>query len=301
MLVARNEDKLKKATRDILDRTKANVSFRAVDVDCVSQVDKAVDEMIAQFGDIDILVNCVSHLPTNHLSPELNKAQAGLALGLPTPFHEQQLEDIVRMNNTNMNGLLFTTQSVIRRAFIKKKSGTILNVTSTTALETPPFPGEVVYHANKAFQEAFSNALRVELSGTDIKVLVLRPGVVNTHFHLQRVMYDSKKYQEIMEGIRPLEPENVAASAVWMLNQPKNVAVKALDVVPNGESIQPLAMIGSVARLTTLPLSATFTCGLRQERQTARKWLPPVSTEKLETFALVYFGISIPQENGSVS
>jgi len=59
-------------------------------------------------------------------------------------------------------------------------------VTSTTGLEVPPFPGEAVYHASKACQEAFTNVLRTELVGTDIKVLALRPGVVATNFHEQR-------------------------------------------------------------------------------------------------------------------
>jgi short-subunit dehydrogenase len=43
-----------------------------------------------------------------------------------------------------------------------------------------------VYHATKACQEAFTNVLRTELVGTDIKVLALRPGVVATNFHEQR-------------------------------------------------------------------------------------------------------------------
>lgn len=81
-----------------------------------------------------------------------------------------------------------------------RKAGTILNVTSITGLEVPPFPGEAVYHANKACQEAFTNALRNELSGTDIRVLALRPGVVATNFHSLRVGHDKQMYDEFIEG-----------------------------------------------------------------------------------------------------
>lgn len=80
------------------------------------------------------------------------------------------------------------------------KAGTILNITSITGLEVPPFPGEAVYHANKACQEAFTNALRNELSGTDIRVLALRPGVVATNFHSLRVGHDKKMYDAFIEG-----------------------------------------------------------------------------------------------------
>lgn len=83
---------------------------------------------------------------------------------------------------------------------LKRKGGTILNITSITGLEVPPFPGEAVYHANKACQEAFSNSLRNELSGTDIRVLVLRPGCVATNFHSLRVGHDKEKYESFFEG-----------------------------------------------------------------------------------------------------
>ena len=108
------------------------------------------------------------------------------------------------MNNTNINGLMFMTHSVLNQCMLKEenrhKSPIILNITSVTGLEVPPFPGEAVYHSNKACQEAFSNALRNELSETNIRVLTLRPGVVATNFHSLRVGHDKEKYDEFMDG-----------------------------------------------------------------------------------------------------
>ena len=118
---------------------------------------------------------------------------------------------------------------------MERKAGIILNVTSTTGLEIPPFPGESVYHTSKAAQEAFSNALRVELSGTNIKVLALRPGVVATNFHEQRVGYDKKQYDDFMDGFEPLLAEEVADSAMFMLSTSDKVSIKALDVIPTAQ------------------------------------------------------------------
>lgn len=131
--------------------------------------------------------------------------QAGLALGAPSPFHLLEATDIQTMNSTNVSGYMYTTHSVLNRAMIdphnsSRGKGTILNITSTTALEAPPFPGEAVYHANKMLQEGFTNSLRNELCGTDIRVLALRPGVVATHFHRQRVGYDEGAYEEFVKG-----------------------------------------------------------------------------------------------------
>lgn len=104
------------------------------------------------------------------------------------------------MNSTNINGYMFLSHSVLNRSMIPRNSGTILNITSITGLQAPPFPGETVYHSNKACQEAFTNALRNELSGTDIRVLALRPGCVATHFHELRVDYDRGLYDEFFGG-----------------------------------------------------------------------------------------------------
>ncbi|KAF1954610.1 hypothetical protein CC80DRAFT_517514 [Byssothecium circinans] len=74
------------------------------------------------------------------------------------------IEDVITITGTNVNSVLFTTYAGLNEGGIKERGrGTILNVTGTTALE--------------AFQEGFTNALRTEIVGTNIKVLALRPGV----------------------------------------------------------------------------------------------------------------------------
>ena len=122
---------------------------------------------VNKLGPIDVLVN-----------------NAGLAVGAPSRFPDLTIDQITTMSGTNINGFMFATYAALNEGKMKERNkGTILNVTSTTGLEVPPFPGEAVYHASKAFQEAFSNVLRTELVGTDIKVLALRPGVTATNFH----------------------------------------------------------------------------------------------------------------------
>ena len=93
---------------------------------------------------------------------------------------------------------------------------------------------------------------RVELVGTNIKVLALRPGVVATHFHSQRVSprftsvnnradtlaqvgFDKDSYNDFMKGFEPLLAEDVAEAAAWMLQSKERVSVKAIDVVPSAQ------------------------------------------------------------------
>ncbi|OBT83117.1 hypothetical protein VE02_08070 [Pseudogymnoascus sp. 03VT05] len=219
ILFSRTESKLADLSESIKSKYPGTkVYYAPVDIQDYEGVKAGVKNAIKEMGDIDILIN-----------------NAGLALGAPAAFQDLSISDILQMNNTNINGMMFMTYAVLNDSFMKKKAGTILNISSITGLEVPPFPGESVYHAGKAAQEAFSNALRNELSGTDIRVLVLRPGCVATNFHSLRVGHDKSQYEKFFEGFTPLEGEDIARGAVFMLEQPLNVSVKALDIVPTAQ------------------------------------------------------------------
>ncbi|KAJ5690677.1 hypothetical protein N7462_005069 [Penicillium macrosclerotiorum] len=219
ILVSRSEDKLARL-KDDLSKQYPDLKFiyRGVDIGDYEAVDSAVRSSVQEMGGIDILIN-----------------NAGLALGAPNVFHNLKISDIQAMNSTNVNGPMFVTHSVLNQSMLSRQAGTILNITSVTGLEVPPFPGEAVYHSNKAAQEAFTNALRNELVGTNIKVLALRPGCVVTNFHSQRVGHDKQMYESFFEGYEPLCADDIAKAAIYMLNQPLNVSIKALDVVPSAQ------------------------------------------------------------------
>ncbi|KAJ5371281.1 uncharacterized protein N7496_007373 [Penicillium cataractarum] len=241
ILLSRSEDKLAKLKDDLLQQyNNIKVTYRTADVGNHEQVDAAIQSSIEELGPIDILINNASPAPTsyshpNHPSSTNIPTQAGLALGAPNIFHALNITDIQTMISTNVNGPMYVTHSVLNRSMISRDSGTILNITSVTGLEVPPFPGETVYHSNKAAQEAFTNALRNELVGTGIRVLALRPGCVATNFHSLRVGHDREMYESFFEGYEPLVSEDIAQAAVYMLNQPPNVSIKALDVVPSAQ------------------------------------------------------------------
>lgn len=46
------------------------------------------------------------------------------------------------MNSTNINSYMFTSHLVLNLSMIRRNTGTILNITSITGLEAPPFPGK---------------------------------------------------------------------------------------------------------------------------------------------------------------
>lgn len=225
ILFARSEDRLQNVAGEISKLSEATrVVTKSVNIGSSSAVSTAVSASLTDAGvsSIDVVIN-----------------NAGLAIGAPRSFPELSMDEIDTMLGTNVAGYMYTTHAVLNAGgMLAAKRGTIMNVTSTTALEVPPFPGEAVYHTSKAAQEAFTNVLRTELQGTNIKVLALRPGVVaHTDFHELRVGREEGKelYDDFMRGIEPLGPDNVGDAALWMLDQPDSVSVKALDVVPTSQ------------------------------------------------------------------
>ncbi|KAI4678554.1 hypothetical protein J4E81_010649 [Alternaria sp. BMP 2799] len=196
ILFARSDDKLK-ALSDELKKEHRDLKIftSVVDVQDHTSLSTAVSNIVQQVSHIDVLIN-----------------NAGLAIGAPSRFPDLKIQDIITMTSTNINGYMFAAYTVLNEGKMKERGkGTILNVTSTTGLEVPPFPGEAVYHASKACQEAFTNVLRTDVG------------------------YEKQSYDTFMSGFEPLVAPDVAEAAAFMLSQKDRVSVKALDVVPTAQ------------------------------------------------------------------
>lgn len=83
--------------------------------------------------------------------------------------------------------------------------------------------------------EGFTNVLRHETLGTNIRVLVNRPGTVQTEFHSRRLGYDQDKTAAMFEGMGALLPEDIAASVLWQCMQPERVSVVTMETLPTAQ------------------------------------------------------------------
>ena len=84
-----------------------------------------------------------------------------------------------RQFETNVFGLVRLTQMVLP-AMRAQRWGKIVNVSSMGANFT--FPGGGFYHATKYALEAISDALRFEVRGFGVDVVVIQPGIIRTGF-----------------------------------------------------------------------------------------------------------------------
>lgn len=99
--------------------------------------------------------------------------------GSEGPIEEVSMEEVRRQFETNVFGLLRLTQLALPR-MRAQRWGRIVNISSMGGRLT--LPGGGAYHATKYALEALSDALRFEVRGSGIDVVVVQPGPIKTEF-----------------------------------------------------------------------------------------------------------------------
>jgi NAD(P)-dependent dehydrogenase (short-subunit alcohol dehydrogenase family) len=89
------------------------------------------------------------------------------------------MDDVRRQFETNVFGLLRMCQLVLP-GMRRQGEGRIVNVSSMGGKLT--FPGGGIYHATKHAVEAISDAMRFEVKGFGVDVVVIEPGLIKTNF-----------------------------------------------------------------------------------------------------------------------
>jgi NAD(P)-dependent dehydrogenase (short-subunit alcohol dehydrogenase family) len=133
------------------------LSLDVTDEDSMSQ---AVHQVVVQHGAVDVLVN-----------------NAGYSLS--GAVETLSPEDLRRQFETNVFGLVRMSQLVLP-GMRDKGWGRIINISSMGANFT--FPGGGAYHATKYAVEALSDALRFEVAGFGVRVVLVQPGLIRTSF-----------------------------------------------------------------------------------------------------------------------
>ncbi|MDN3580037.1 SDR family oxidoreductase [Mucilaginibacter flavus] len=153
-----------------------NIKLYTLDVTNTESVNSAISNAIADFGQIDILLNNAGY-------------------GLVGPLEPVSDEDIMKQFNTNLFGVFRTIKAVLP-GMKAQKSGVIINVTSIGGLVGLPFNS--LYHATKFGLDGFSESLKYELMPFNIKVKVVAPGGVVTDF-VTRSLHTTIKEGEVTD------------------------------------------------------------------------------------------------------
>lgn len=152
---------------------------------------------------------------------------AGGAQGLE-PVAQAKDEDWAWMYQANVLGLMRVTRALLPR--LEAGRGHIVNVTSIAGREV--YPGGGGYTAAKHAAVAVTRTLRLELSGTPVRVTDIAPGLVETEFSVVRFKGDSERAAKVYQGLTPLTAEDIADCVVWAVTRPAHVNIDEIVVKP---------------------------------------------------------------------
>jgi NADP-dependent 3-hydroxy acid dehydrogenase YdfG len=204
LLAARRAGKLANVASMALQRGAAAVHSIGLDVRSGSAVRSAIDELPAEWAQIDVLVN-----------------NAGLSRGMEK-LYVGKIEDWEEMIDTNVKGLLYVTRAVVPGMVVRGR-GHVVNLGSTAGEMT--YPNGAVYCATKAAERAINDGLRQDVLGTPVRVTSIDPGMVETDFSLVRFHGDQERAAKVYRGLTPLTPEDVAEAIVWAVSRPAHVNI----------------------------------------------------------------------------
>ncbi|MGE9783150.1 oxidoreductase [Janibacter sp. G368] len=136
------------------------VTPHVVDVSDDESMVTLVDDVLAEHGRIDVLVNNAGY------------SVFGAVEDVPVEVARRQLE-------VNVLGLSRMSQLVLPH-MRAAGSGRIINIASVAGHVSEPLGGW--YHASKYAVEALSDAMRMELAPHGVRVSIIEPGAIRTEF-----------------------------------------------------------------------------------------------------------------------
>ncbi|WP_299824057.1 3-oxoacyl-[acyl-carrier-protein] reductase [uncultured Pontibacter sp.] len=164
------------------------------DASNTAQAEQLVEDVVKEFGKIDIVVN-----------------NAGITRdGLLMRMNEEQWDAVI---NTNLKSVFNVTKAATKH-MMRAKVGSVINITSVVGIKGNA--GQANYAASKAGIIGFTKSVALELGSRNIRCNAIAPGFIETEMTGE---LDQKVVDEWRKAI-PLKrggsPEDVAKAAVFL-------------------------------------------------------------------------------------
>ncbi len=209
IVTARNGDELA-ALAERLERMGVAALPVAADLTLEEDVDRLRDAVLARFGRVDILIN-----------------NAGV--GKYGPLASLSAADYDWMMNTNMRSSFLCTSAFLP-GMLARRQGWVVFVSSVAGLKG--LPNESVYCATKFAQMGFAQALDYETREQGVKVSVVAPGGVGTHFAFGTGRTPGDPMLDAM-----MDAKDVAEAVLFAVTQPPKVRVFLIGMRPMSEPL----------------------------------------------------------------
>jgi NADP-dependent 3-hydroxy acid dehydrogenase YdfG len=181
------------------------------DIGDASYATRIVEDTVARFGRLDILVNSAGIMP-----------EGGVGTADAAEWR--------RVIDVNVMACLHTCQAAIgpMRA---QGGGDIINISSTSGRRVVALFG--IYSASKFALNAMSESLRQEVGGQGIRVCVIEPGATTTelweNIHNPALR---QSVQQLAQRDESIKPEDIADAILFVATLPPRVNVSEMLIRP---------------------------------------------------------------------
>lgn len=208
VLLARRGDRIQQIQQELADAGHDALAIEA-DVTDAASLQRAVVGA-RELGRVDLLVN-----------------NAGVML--LSPFQEAQVAQWKQMVDTNVTGVLLTTNAFLDD--LVDGGGDIVNISSVAGRTSAPTAS--VYNATKWGVVGWSDALRQELQTQGVRVGLVEPGAVATELADHITSEAAKeRFRGRFEGMDILQADDIADAVLYMASRPAHAAVNEILVRP---------------------------------------------------------------------
>jgi len=172
---------------------------------------RLVDAAIEGYGRLDVVFNNAGIMDT-------------------APIEDADLDRLCANVRINLEAAARMAYTALKH-FKTVRRGYLINTSSILGTKVRPTAG--VYAGSKHGIEALTEALRMEVAGSGVRVSCIEPGLVNTelqnHFEVHPRQFLNMK--------TPLEPEDIARVVRFILEQPEHVSIPRIMVLPSEQAM----------------------------------------------------------------
>lgn len=198
-LVARTEKQLKKVKEEI-EAINGKAIIFPLDISEKDSISRIIEGTLERFKSIDILINNASVLYASDFMD----------------ITEEQWDNTM---DINLRSAFLLSQNALK-IMKDQKSGYIINISSTAALEVPP--GIAAYGISKLALVGLSQAMYEAGKDFGVKVSTIYPGMTDTEM--------LRSFKPPVDPKKWMKPEDISDCVIFLLEQSDRMVIK--DIVP---------------------------------------------------------------------
>ena len=208
------------STSEMVESLKTGFSKHCIDVTEEDSVEGTLNEIVDEYGSLDIAFN---NAGINHPSSK---------------FHELELADWKEMIETNLTSVFICIKHEIKHMLESDTGGVIVNTSSGAGIV--PAPGQAHYTAAKHGVVGLTKSVATEYGKFGIRCNSILPGLVDTPMIRDENGELTERAKRTLERISPsgelIKPEQIAETVVW-LSSAGSAKVNGQSVVIDGGGI----------------------------------------------------------------